>query len=589
MTLKQNGSVSIDLYKALEAVELLPMHTFALRSKSQEAALWARLKSNVDPFVHWRTELDRARLFPQEHLRVDAWLRLYVEALEPYRRMLHIPRTKVRMVASFLRTDIRDDVYTTVSNVAMGGGPVLMKTFQELASSFVDPAMVAKASTFFNGIRPMPRADLDFQLRVDLADDVDRILPKFDSDHAIGAGSIAEGHRTEYNGKPAFAKVKRRFVKAIFREEKQNLVDNYRNVLEPDDLDPEAYRLQMMQNQGIVCHARMARYLQPIFLRVSSSLSFTKEASAMRFAADVFAPLSPRVKVPAVLLSTANVIVMSLAPGDGTLATWRPSPLAGGRDVCDLVGTFEMFARAWFENMLFSEAQTLIHTDMHPGNFMYKYVHGDRQYRESGLTVVDWGQHIVMPNGVNRAVTSKILAIVIGCLAGNLDMVIAAVESLPHRDDGTGGELQLVRDAFAVSDFERSANVISLISRMFFAWGPHGGYFDTPQRFLESKVKEIMRVVSIGTDGIASLWRTFDVLEKRLAQAAPSCPCTMPTFAEFVWKHAPAWVVKFTRQQAATLYTFWNGGNVQAAPDVALKPTTFADLATGRLISSPDA
>lgn len=84
------------------------------------------------------------------------------------------------MMASFLRTDIRDDVYTAVSNVVWGDGPVLMKTFQELASLFVDPAIAAK---------DMPRADLDFRI----------VGPNSDRDHAIGAASIAEGPRMQYD------------------------------------------------------------------------------------------------------------------------------------------------------------------------------------------------------------------------------------------------------------------------------------------------------------------------------------------------------------------------------------------------------
>ncbi|XXQ39256.1 ABC1 atypical kinase-like domain-containing protein [Plasmodiophora brassicae] len=596
ITMKQSGLFGASEY---ETIQNMSINEMALRSKSQEAVLWARSDPKINPFVQLRTAFRQLLAVPQEHVRVSTWNALYGIFLESSRRMLHMfdilagrnskgPRTKVRMMASLLRTDIRDDVYTAVSNVAMGGGPVLMKTFQEVASSFVDPAMAAKAFTFFSGIRPMPRADLDFQLRADFNADEDRIVPHFDRDHAIGAASIAEGHRTEYDGKPAFAKVKRRFVDDMFEEENRHFQRNYWGAMKKArNPDPTAGRLRLMKTQGYRSRAGMAGYLQPTCLRVPSDLSFANEATAIRVAAAVFAPLSPRVKVPTVLLNTSNVLVMTLAPGDGTLATWTPSPSEGGRDVCDLVGSFEMFARGWFENMLFSEARTMVHSDLHPGNFMYKYVPGDRQYRESGLTVLDWGQHIVMENGVNRAVTSKILAIVIGCLAGNLDMVIAAVQSLHHPDDGPV-DVQPIRQAFAIG-FGRFEILTTLISHMFVVPGSNPEAFDNPQAFLHSQGRAAARLINIGMGGIASLWQTFDVLEKRLAQAAPSCPCTMPTFFEFVWKHASAWVGKFTLQQAATLHTFWNGGNVQATPDVALKSTTFADVVTGRLVSSRDA
>ncbi|CEP01297.1 hypothetical protein PBRA_001903 [Plasmodiophora brassicae] len=601
ITMGHSGSLSYTVY---EAVRNKPIKELALRSKSQEVVLWARVDGKTNPFAHLRTGFGQALAMPQEHLRVGVWYTHYALILEPCRRMLHMfdilagrnsnePRTKVRMMASFLRSDIRDDVYTTVSNVAMGGGPVLMKTFQELASSFVDPAMAAKAFTFFSGIRPMPRADLDFQLRTDFHADVDRILPNVDRDHAIGAASIAEGHRTMYKGKLAFAKVKRRYVGDMFKEENQHFLSNFwlaminkgtRSVVQHN---PKEDRLQLMKGLGVFCRAGMFTHLQPTFLRVPSDLSFDNEATAIRFAADVFAPLSPRVKVPAFLLSTPNVLVMTLAPGEGTLATWMPSPSAGGRDVCDLVGSFEMFARAWFENMLFSEARTIIHSDLHPGNFMYKYVHGDRQYRESGLTVLDWGQHVVMQNGVNRAMTSKILAIVIGCLAGNLDMVITAVQSLPHPEDGPV-DVQPIREAFALQGLARFANIMSLITRLFFVQPQNQGAFDDPSAALLAHGKPVVRLLSIKSGGISSLWQTFDVLEKRLTQASPSCPCTMPTFFEFVWKHASTWVGKFTLQQAATLHTFWNGSNVQATPDVELKSTSFADMALGHLLTSRD-
>ncbi|CEP03469.1 unnamed protein product (mitochondrion) [Plasmodiophora brassicae] len=556
-------------------IDVLPVHRMVLRTKSQEAAIWAGPK--IDPWQEMPRLLNTAKAHPLSPLIVDGYHQ-YVDKFSQFALMFEMMAgsgspswiLKGRFLSALLRTELRADLYTTLSNVVMAGGPVIMKTMQECAARFLNKDMKAAARQFFDRIRPMSRADLIAQLHADFGDDTElgRVLPGFQFESS-GSASVAEGHLSECVTTPGaapvpvFVKVRRRFVDVLFQEEERALVAFFpTGQTQPRWTGSHRYRLGQLGESG----QRRNKLLMPTFLRVPHDLDFAGEARALEFASQRFKPLAPRIRMPAVLLvrPNPNVIVMSRAPGHGaTVLDWTPDVKNKGADVCELIDAFETFAQAWFEDMLFSGADTVVHTDLHLGNMMYAYDKADVHYEHSGLTILDWGQIQYLGSGISRVQASKLLSLVIGSVIGNVDMVLYAFDNATAVDN-------VIRRQFVSSRFPHKRLKVALREYVEHCQGSFAAY------------------LNVFKGGVTSLFQSFFQLGDKFRDNP--CPSRVfRSFPEFIMEHLQAWIGKCSRLYARDIVRLLSGGLVFGAPDNGLQTTSVVDAALGKLLTDGNA